>query len=365
MIDSRVGITMTNKTTIRASESSFGEGHRCICSAPATPLTATSCLGVFQQLSTANYCFVGKHMVEFTPCNVKYVLSEVALNHSFDIKLLAIDDCVIFSQGMAEFVQEISPLVSNFQVLPCNFDTGFLPVFAAFDTPRMDALQPCEFLFSINIESRVDDRFPVIVSQEFSQTNIDANLCSGRMFIFRNINFAAEDCKPLPCIVTLDCESFNLTFRDTVQYDWQTANLGYPQSFIVEKLEPFLRISDRLDFRFESRKSCFSLGSFLALLNPIKEVVKRFMQPIGNVLQYLGMCLCNIRRTYLDIPNKRIEIVFVRGIKFLALVKQSVISFFDNLKLIEKAYLLFPRRIHPVLIHFHELHTRGERQWYI
>jgi len=262
-------------------------------------------------------------------------------------------------------MQEVRPLVSDFQVLPRNLNSGFFPVLATFDSFAVNPLQSCQFLFSVNIESWIDNRLAFVVSQECLKTNINANLSSGWVLDFWNVNITGKDSKPLPCLVTLDGHSLDLSLRYPMENDWQRTNLGHLQPFVAEKFEPALWIGDRLDFGFEARKPCFDFYAFLPHLESVEEIVKRFVQPVRDILQYLGVNISNFWRTYLDVQQKRIEIIFVGCVEFLALVKQSIICFLTKFELIEKSDLLFPRGIQPILIHPAELHRQEVRLCYL
>ena len=353
MIDSRVFITMTNKTTIRASEYSLTQRHIDLCSTSTASLTATSCLGVLPEFSTASYCFVGEHLIESTPRHIEYMLGEIAVNHTLNIQPLTCYDFEISCQGMAQFVQEISPLVSDLQMLPRNLESGFLSVPATLDTLGMYPLQSSQFPLSVEIESGIGDGLTFIVSQELLQPDINSNLGFGmRMLNNRNINLTGEHSKILTCFVSLDGQGLYLAFWQSMENDWHRANLGHLQPLIAEKLESRLRVCDALYPALESRKTSLDFSALLFELEPVEKVIKCLCQPIRDILQDLRMDLGIVFRTGgLDVKHKAIEPEFVGYPEFLIEVKQSVIDILADRELIENPDLLFPRGIQPELIH--------------
>jgi len=351
-------VTMARKTTNRALESSLTERHIIPCSAPTASATTTPCLRVFSKLSTASYRFVGKHLIEPTPRNIKNVLSEPAcFEHVLNVQPLTTNNFVFFSDETAGFMQKVSPLIENFQVLLCEFDAGFFSVFASFDSLAVDSLQSCQLPLSTYIESGVGNALPFVVGQEILQTNINPNFGSGWMFDFWNVNFTGKDCKPLPGMILLDSQGLDFSLRDAMQDDWQVANLGNLQSSIIEEFESALGVCDASYFAFETRKTLLPTKG---VFDPMKEVVQRLMNSVRNVLQDLRVNPCKLfRNSEFYVRNKGIEVISACEKMLSVLSKKNVIDFLANLELVEKSDLLFPRGIQPVLIHPAELH-RGK-----
>jgi len=357
MIDSRVFIPMANKTTFWTMESSFSQWHIVEMPTFGTPFTATSGLGVLSDLTTAYDSFVGEHLIEFTPTNIKYVLGEIAFDHSFYVQSLAIYDSELSCHGMSDFMQKITALIGNFDMLPSQFDTSLFPVLATFSTSAVDSLQSCQFLFSSEIETWVGNAIPLIVSEEFSQANVNSNLGFGMLMCDAwNVNLTGEYSEPLVSFIALDSHSLDFAFGYPMQNDWNTANLGYAQFFIGQEFETALRVCDTANPALETRITCFDFNAFFAQFNPIEKIVKRFMQPVPHILQCLRINIICFRNTYLKIFDNGIKIRSACGKKVFAFSKKGIIRFFAKFKLIDNFYLLLSRRIYSILKSSPELH---------
>jgi hypothetical protein len=287
MITRGIKITMTNKTTIQTLESPLTERHLHSGSAFGTSLTASSCLGVFNNLSTANYCFVGKHLEEISPRNIVYAFSEMMIfNHIFDSQLLDSNEGILFSEGMRKFMKEISSLVGNFEMTSSNPKPCLSPVMASFFLSAQSSLKSSKFIFRFNQESRIGDNFSIRESSEVLQANINPNLFFRRMLNFLNLNFTTKESEPLPCSVLLDSQSLNLTFRDSMQDNRDTSNLADLKSSLINEPESALRVCYAMNRTLESGKSFF-LARFI--FDSSEEVLKGFMNSVRDVLKSLGM----------------------------------------------------------------------------
>jgi hypothetical protein len=359
MIQGSIQITMANIQALRTTEISLTERHILnVESALVASMTASSCFGVLSEFSTACDSFVGEHPIEISPRNVKYVFCEIASDHVLNVELFTADDSETFCEGVACFVQEVTPLVSDFQVLSRKLDTSLLPIIAALDTLTVYPLQPSKLPFSLKIESWVSDAFSFVVSQESFQPNINTYHLLIRVLDCRSIKFTGEHCEPLISFVSLDSHSLDFSFRQPVEYDWYAANLGTLQSRVGQEFESALWICNALNPALESRKSSLDFDALLSQLYPSEKVVNSFVKPVRNILQHLRMSLGIVFRSCFHIRDKRVEVVSTRKKMLFVLSKKSVIHFLANLELIEKPDLLFSRRIQPVLIH-PEFH-RGE-----
>jgi hypothetical protein len=350
---------MANKTTFRAIEDSLTEWHiHNVELTIAASMTTVSCLRIFSEFSTACDCFVGEHLIESAPRNVKDMFSEITLNHTINVQSLATNDTVFIPQGMSELVQEICPLIEDFQVLPGNIDSGFLSIPASFDSFGMNTLQFSQFPFCVNIESRINNTLSFMVCQELLEANINSNFDIGRMLNFRDINFTGEYSEPLSSFVLFDSQCFDFTFWYPMQYDWQTANLRHFQAPIVNELETRLGICHASDSGFEPRISWLDFDSFLSEFDSIKKILNGLMQPVRNILQDLAMSLGVIFGTdRFNIHHKAVEIICACKEMFFVFCKKRVPDFFTNFELIKKFDLLFLRGIQPEFIHFAEYHT--------
>jgi len=360
-------VTMQQIRTFRARELSPTEGHINFCPARTASLTASSGLWVLPQLATAYDSLVCHHLIEITPCNIKYVFSEIMIpDHVFDIKILPADYAILQSQASAQLMQEVTPLVSNLEMLPSNFNASLFPILAAFGSSGMNPLQPCKFLFSTNIESGIRDGFSFVVSHETLNPDINTNLFFGRMDNIRNIDFTTKNSKPLPYLVLLDGHSLNFAFRDSVENYRDASELRDIQSCVRNKLKGtpiILGVGYALYFGLKSWVASLNLNALFTKLNPAKEVVKCFAQPVRDILKNLGICLSIIfRASYLDVLYKRVKIRLRGCPKCLVQIKQSVVDFLANLKLAEKSCLLLTRRIYAVFEHLLNNHTLWKYQ---
>jgi len=325
-----------------------------------TPMTAAFSFRVLPKLTTAYYSFVCQHLIESAPCNIKYMFCKNMIPyHIEDVKFFSSNYSIFDSHGTAEFVQEVRPLVSNFDVLPGNLDSGFVPVLAAFDSLGMYPLEFGKFLLTSDIEPRISYSFTFVVGQEILNTDINTYRFSRRMDNFLVRHFAAEHSEPLSCFVLLDSQSLDFTFWDSMQDNRHRTNFAKLNPFVAQKFESRLRISHALDSAFEPRIASFDFDAFLQKFYPIEEVIKSLAKPVRNILQNLAVNLRVMSRTgYLNIFKERIEIIFACCHEFLIQTKLCIVDFLAYLELIKKSYLLFPRRIQTIFIH-PQLHNDG------
>ena len=107
---------MANKTTFWARKLSFRQRHLLDNSTIGTGLACVRWIN-FYESPTACYSFVGQHLSEIIPRSIVYAFSEnMIFQHRCDIELLNIDDSKIISYCPAELVQEVSTLVTDFQM---------------------------------------------------------------------------------------------------------------------------------------------------------------------------------------------------------------------------------------------------------
>jgi hypothetical protein len=290
------------------------------------------------------------------------MLGEIAVNHSLNVQPFTCYDFEIPRQGMGELMQEISPLVSDLQMLPRNLDSGLFPVPTTLDSLGMYPLQSSQFLLCVEIESGIGYGLTFVVGQELLQPDINPNLGIGMLMLNdRNINLAGEHSKPLTSFVSLDSQGLYLALWQSMENDWHIANLRDLQLLIAEKLESRLGVCDALYPALESRETSLDIPTLLFQLEPIEEVIKCLRQPVRDVLQHLGMDLGIIFRAGgLDIKDEVIEPELIGYPKFLVEVKHGVIDILADRELIENPDLLFPRGIQPELIHPTEYHRGVE-----
>ena len=126
---------MANSQTLRTMEGSLRENHILhIEPTVATSMTASSGLGVFDELSTECDLFVGQHINKYTPRSIQYMFGKMMVSdHSFNIKILTSDYTISSSKASAKFVQEITPLVSNLNIFFSQPEDSFPSVSRTFN----------------------------------------------------------------------------------------------------------------------------------------------------------------------------------------------------------------------------------------
>jgi hypothetical protein len=251
------------------------------------------------------------------------VLRKITTSHILDVKFLTTNNPIFFSQEMSNFMQEVTPLIGDFEMLPCEFDTGFLPITTSFGSFGEDSLQSCEFLFSMNVESGINNTLSSVVGEELFKTYINPNHFVGvGVFGFWNINLARKNSEPLSCLVLFYCQGFDFSFGNSVQDNWNTADSGNFQPSLVNEFEPCLRIGYASDSAFESGKALLPAFLFLA---SCEEVAESLTEPVTDILQDLGMnFLADFGIANFQIQNEAVEIIlagcpefFVQSEKFI------------------------------------------------
>lgn len=354
VIEGRVMVTMQNKVTIRTDELPLIQRHLVHSPAFITSLTAPSGLGILDELSTACYCFVGEQIIEPSPRRVEDMLGEIALDHVVDVQVLADNDFIFLGHRMTQLVQEVSPLVSDFQISSCDIESGFAPIIASFDSSAEDSLQSSQLLFSMNVQPRIFDNSSFVVSQEVLQSDIDTYLLFGRMNNIWNIEFATECGEPLIGIVLLDGQGLDFPFGDSMQNNWDASYFGESKSCIGEKLESGLRISYALNLALEARISF----SFAGLdFDSSEEVVESLRNSGSNILKNLTKYyLAETIITNLHLYDEIIEIKLASDMFSLIEGKKFVVGLFADGEVIEKPDLLFGSRVDSVAVPSEELH---------
>jgi len=258
---------------------------------------------------------------------------------------------------MTDLMQEVSPLVSDFQMLPSNLNTSLFFILASFDAFAQDSLQSSKFLFSVNIESGIDYTLTFVVSQELLQTDINTYLIEIGMLDIWDINFTGEYSKPLPCFVMLDSQGFDFASWQPMKNDWHAANLGYLQPFAGQEFESRLGIGYALDCGFKTRISCLDFYALFFQLNSVEEIIKCFMKPIRKILHDLGMNLTSLfRKSDFYIRNKGVKVISAGKEMLFILSKKCIVDFLAYLERINDSFLLRSRGIQPVFEHLVNMH---------
>ena len=338
---------MTSKTTIGTEKLSFIERHLYNSSAFTTGLACISWID-FDKLSTACYCFVGQHLDKAFPRSIAYAFSEpMIIEHTFNVQILNSNKRIRFGEPMAEFMQEVSPLVYNFDVLLCQPESCLSSINRAFLFSTQPSLQEFQSFFSFDDVFRIIYKFSIGQDSIAFKPNIQSNFFRRRMLNGWNFNFTSEYGKPLSSFVLLDGECLDFAFWDSMQNNRHTSNLAKPDSLITQQLEPALRESDAINPALESRKTFFLTGF---VFNPAKEIGEGFMYSVRNILFNLGMNF-RIFASKIGVIIKFVEGNFAKLISVYRPGKKLIVDCFANLERIKYSDLLLPRRINPEFIH--------------
>ena len=351
MIIRGVQITMANKTTTGAIEDSFSQRHILdIEPAIAAFVTAPSCLGIFHNASTACYSFVFQEAYESSPSSITNLsCPEAIIHHTFDVQLLDSDNGIFVCDFPAQLVQEVSPLICNFDVLFVQSENSFSSVTASFLLSAQSSVQEFEFLFGFDKEVRICNLLSVGKCSKAFQSDINADLFSRRMNDFSVGQFAGEDSKPLSSFVLFDCQSLNFSFGDSVKNDWKISNLAQLQPFVGENFESGLWKSYAIDSALETRKSFFFAG---LVLDSAKEVLKSFVNPVRNILCDLRM---NLKSSFYDVVVvKFVERNIAKLVGIDGKSKKLIIDCLASLERINQSNFLLARRIQTIFIHLND-----------
>jgi hypothetical protein len=332
---------------------SLTEGHLSdIESAFATSMTTSSCFWVLSEFSTACYSLVGQHSIEPSPTCVEDVFSKISLNHVLDIQVFTTDYLIVSGYGMTEFVQEVSPLIKDFEMLPSQYDSGFLPIMTAFDSPRVSPLQSRQSLLSIQVESRISNTLPFIICQELFESDINTNLVIVRMLDFWKVYLTSEYDVPLSSLILLDCHRLDFAFWDAMEFDWNTSDFADSQPLIAEEFESALWVCDARYPAFESWVSCFYFDAFFSHFYPVEEVVVCFAESVSNILERLRIDgRVSLWVANLHVSQEHIHIVPACHEVFFGEFEQGIMCFLEYGELLVQSIDLYPTGIDTVFKH--------------
>ncbi len=329
-------------------------GKRHLYSSSALKASVCSPAGVYSNKpGTAYYSFVFQILEELPPASIRDMFSKMMISkHVLDVKIFNRYKRKGFYNPFRKFMNEIISLVGYFKMLSRQFYSLLVSVVGTFLCSAQSTIQSLQSLFSMNKKSWIVHNFLFIGPKVVSQPYIKPNMVWRRISDVRNINFAAKASKPLVSFILLDGQSLDFSFRDSMQDDWQTANLGNVKSCTGNKLEGasvILRISYALYSALKSWIAGFNPYAFLAKLNSVKEVIKRFTKPVRNILKDLAVCLVVVFRAGgFNVFDKAVKVWLGSCPKRFVQAKQSVIDFLADFKLINNPYLLLSRRINSV-----------------
>src|SRR3990167_2013547 len=360
---------MNNKTTVTTDKLSHREWHGLNMSALATSLASHAWINLYT-LPTECDLFVGQHIDKSIPRSVSYMFCQsMGLKHIYDIQILDSNQRICFNKLKAEFVQKVSPLVSNLNMLDSQSKSGFPFVIRSFHFPTKSSIQEFQSFFSSDQVSRISYTFAIAQSSKVLQANINTNLSFRWMDDFGSINLATENSKPLTSMINFDGESFNLAFWNTVQDNRNITHLGSKKSFVGEKfISIMIQFISNFNFRLWKSDAIYSaLKSWKTFLfirlifNTPKKVLKCFMNPIRYILDNLAI---NIRR--ISFSNRTIIKFIKRNLsifpRIYAQSKKFIIDSFTRLERINQSYLLLSRRIYPIPIHSLNDHTPNKTE---
>lgn len=354
MINSRVMITMQRQRAIRATEIPLGKRHVYNSSASAASLAASSGLGIFKELSTACYSFVGQHIHKHAPRSIRYTFGEMMiLNHSFDVKVFTGNYTILQGKASAQFMQPVSTNVADFEILSSEFKPCLSSVIGTFDFSADLPLQSFKFVLRFNKEARISYGLSVGEGSKVLQANINSNFAF-RIWMNSTVvrQFTRENSKPLASFVLLDGESFDFSFGYSVEYDWQVANFADLNMLIVDKLKAGLGVSDAHNSGLVARKAFF----FGVFFDTPEEVLESLVNTVRNVLQNLAMNFRRIPFGY-GVIIKFCQRNFPKLVGILRNGKKIVISRFANLKVVDNTHFLLGRRIDSVFEHLLNDHS--------
>jgi len=208
-------------------------------------------------------------------------------------------------------------------------------------------MQNFQSFFRFNQKSRVSYHFTIAQGGKVLQADINPDLFGRIMTDFWDINFTGKDDKPLPNIVPLDSHSLDFSFWNSMKDNRNVSNFGDFEMPFGKKLEPTLGISYTENPALETGKSFFFAG---LVLDTPKEILKRLMTSIGNILQDLAMQFRKL--TFKDITIiKLIKRNLAKVVSIFGNRKKLIICSFASVKMIIKNLLLLPAWINPIPEH--------------
>jgi len=353
---------MAHKTAFRAREDFPSHRHILnIESTLAASVTAPPCLRIFQDLSTAYYCFVGQHIDECTPRSIGYEFSIIRfVNHTCDIQILDCNQSIRLGYPVTEFVQEIIPLVSNFKMQFCQSKLCFSSVSRSFDFSTQSPLQEFQSFFRFDQIFRIINNYSICSIAEIAEVilAVDINphrILRERMNTFAVWQFTSKDSEPLPRFILFDSQSLDFAFWNTMQDHRNITNLAQLQHFVRDQFKTALGECDAIDSGLKARKSFIFAGR---IFDSAKEISKCLMYPVRNILLGLGMNF-RIFASKIFIKVKPADRYFTKFISIYAQSKKLIVDYLADFKRINYSFFLLARRIESVFIH-PELHSEVE-----
>jgi len=275
--------------------------------------------------------------------------------HFLDAQIFNLDSAISHSEFPAKLMGEIIPLIGDSVIQSGQSEPCLPSVGRAFLFLAQSSVHQFQPAFRFSKDSWVFDDLTIRYDSKALDTDINADNIFIRMLDNRNINLTTEYSKPLTCSVLFDGQGLDFAFWNSMQDNWHITNPVEFQSFIRQQLESSLRKSYAVHSAFESRKAFLFTGR---VFHSAKEVVKRFMNPVRNILFDLRMNLrifaCQMF-VIVKLPHSLVSIF----ISLFGHVKKFVIDSFASLERIDYPTLLLMRGVYPEFIH-PELHSKKE-----
>lgn len=280
----------------------------------------------------------------------------VVLDHVLDFEVFYGNQGVFRRQAVAELVQEVSPLIADFEVLPSEQVSGFSSISASLLLPAQSLMQEFEFLLAFDEESWVADEFAIAGYCEAFNSHVDADSEFGLMFDLYRLDFAGEYCVPLSSTILFDCQGLNLAFRDAVKFDWDTSYLAKPKLLVAQELESTLWVGYAIDLTLESGIAFV----FSVFFDSAEEVLVSFGYPVAHVLFDLRIDFRILASEFLVVVELAHSLAssLVGGIVEF---NEVIVDFFASLERIDYPSPLNVRGVYPVTIHpeLHEVIENG------
>jgi hypothetical protein len=317
----------------------------------------------FNNFRTSARSLVMKFCDEVRPGCVRYTFSEMVVSeHVLDAQLFHIDFGVLSDQPATEFMAEVLTLVSDFEVELSEVVFSLSPVLATLDLLAHSSLKELNSSLALSEELGIFNYNTIRQGSEVLKPDINADSFTLIANSF-DIDFTGKGSKPLTRLITLNGQSLDFTFGNSVEDYGYAANLGAIQ--VVGRLEPetALRISEAPETLFEARETGFDIFTGFTFLDTPEEVSISLGEPISYILEGLRVDLGEGRIFSLegfDCVNES-EFASVRATFFFVdsfgISEKLVVELAAHIELGKQSMPLLSRRVNPELIHSQRFHV--------
>lgn len=305
----------------------------------------------FDNLATSFFPFVAKLQKEAVPSNIAYMFSQsVILNHSFDVKVFNSNNSIVVCYEPADFVVKVISLVENSFVQFGNFQPHLVPLDRAFGSFGLFPLEEFKPLLALDKVSRVRYACSCGESSKVLQPDINADFVIRiGMNKFSIRQPTAKHSKPFVSWSFFNGKCFSLSFRNSVQNDWQIANLADFDVLVADEIESRLRVSYAVIPVLASE-------SWVACIRLCKELVKGFNESVVDILQHLRMNFFKFWVDYPQIKKHGVKVLIRKVYSFLLIPNNLVFKLLvvkqpAYLDMFIKKFLLLFIRVNPKLVH--------------